>query len=128
MVYADAGYYETDPGDGGDGGEGGTAGTTGCIPGSTVITIAGPNGQSGNFNTPGAVCVQMKSGVAQNWGVSNGDGRMVSVTCSLGTSVAVTATGQPPNGAPQAPQPGPDGYVYWNFTAGSPSYTSMYTF
>ena len=109
------------------GGDAGTT-TTGCVPGSKVITITGPNGQSGNFNTSGAVCVQMMSAINQNWGVSNGDGRTVSVTCSMGTTVPVTATGQPPSGAPQAPQPGPDGWIYWNFSAGSPDYTSMYTF
>ncbi|MGH7435908.1 MAG: hypothetical protein ACRENE_09560 [Polyangiaceae bacterium] len=127
VVFTDAGYYAADPGDGGDGGDAGT--TTGCVPGSTVFTIVGPNGQSGNFNTSSAVCVQMKSGVSQNWGVSNGDGRMVSVTCSMGTSAPVAATAStPPPGAPQTPQPGPDGYVYWNFTGGGLSYTSMYTY
>jgi hypothetical protein len=99
----------------------------GCAAGATVVMMPS-SGQSGNFNTGGAVCVQMQGSVVMNWGVSNGDGRMVSVTSAAGTAGPVVAVGAPPPGLPGTPQAGADGFVYWNFTAGSPTWTSMYVY
>lgn len=82
---------------------------------------------SGNFNTAGAVCVKLQGSVHQGWGISNGQGRMITVTGSAGTSAAIDASG-PLGCLPTAPQAGADGFVYWNFTAGSVDYTSIYIF
>jgi hypothetical protein len=70
----------------------------------------------------------MQGSVKMNWGVSNGDSRMVSLTSAAGTAGPVVAVGQPPAGLPMTPQAGSDGFVYWNFTAGSIDYTSMYVY
>jgi hypothetical protein len=112
----------------------------GCAAGSTVITLTFPTMPPGystntmNFGTLGAVCVQLKASVHQGWGISNGQGRMVTVTDASGTHGPVAANGTlfPP--LPTAPQAGSDGFVYWNFTAEPPAtmggitYTSLYTF
>lgn len=89
----------------------------------TLTFSSGTNANSGNFGTAGAVCVQLHAGVHQGWGVSNGQGRMVTVVggTTVGPEDATAATG----GAVAA---GADGYVYFNFTAGSNNYTSVYVY
>jgi hypothetical protein len=81
------------------------------------------NANTGNFGTTGAVCVQFKGSVHQGWGVSNGDGRMLTVVGS--TTVGPESAAGAAGGAVGA---GTDGFVYWNFTAGSFSYTSVYIY
>jgi hypothetical protein len=98
----------------------------------TIITIMPPAGQytanTGNFNASGPVCVQLMGSVHQGWGISNGQGRMVTVVSSAGSSGPVDASGTLVPPLPAAPQAGSDGYVYWDFTAGSVDYTSLYIF
>jgi hypothetical protein len=62
--------------------------------------------------------------VHQGWGISNGDGRMVTVVGS--TTVGPEAAA--PNVTGGAIAAGMDGFVYWNFTAGSNNYTSVYIY
>ncbi len=91
----------------------------GCATGATVIVMPA-NGQSGNFNTTGPVCVEIHGGVPTKWAVYNGAGRMVTAVgaTTVGPEDATSASGN-------AIAPGPDGFVYFNFTAGSNNYTSM---
>ena len=74
------------------------------------------NGNTGNFNTTGPWCVRTNATI-HGWGVSNGDGRTVTVD---GTAVTF---GQFP-----LPAAWTDGYTYFDFTAGTYSYCSMYIF
>jgi hypothetical protein len=54
---------------------------------------------------------------------------MVTVLSAAGTSGPFAATdGNASAPLPTAPQAGSDGFVYWNFTAGSYAYASMYIF
>ena len=68
-------------------------------------------GQSGNFNTTGAVCYTVNSTI-YGWGCSNGDGRSVTVN---GTAVTCG----------QMPLPGSAPYTF-SFTAGSYPWASFY--
>jgi hypothetical protein len=81
-------------------------------------------GSSGNFGTTGAVCVTYKGSVT-GWNASNIDGRTV-------TAVGSTTQTPTPSGGtlPNQPglMPGTDGYIYWNYTAGTLTYASMSTF
>jgi hypothetical protein len=66
------------------------------------------------------VCLE-NHGNVNGWNASNAQGR--TITVSGATTQTVTGSGGVPN------QPGmtagADGYVYWNFTAGTYSYTGM---
>lgn len=123
-----------DAGEGDDGGEeGGTTVGAGCAAGATVIVLtfsSGTNGNTGNFNTTGAVCVELMGSVHMGWGVSNPGTRMVTLTSASGTAGPVAASSIAT--LPQAPQAGTDGFVYWNFTADNSNppidYTSIYVF
>jgi hypothetical protein len=101
---------------------------SGCAAGAALIPIAyGVNGgNSGNFGTAGPACVQLMGSVKQGWGISNGTGRTVTLTSASGTMGPVDATAY--QSLTQTPQAGPDGNVYWNFTAGAYDYCSMYIF
>jgi hypothetical protein len=104
----------------------------GCAAGATVIVLmpgSGHSANTGNFNTLAAVCVELMGNVNQGWGLSNGQGRMLTLTSSAGTSATIDASGSI-SSLPQAAQAGADGFVYWNFTAetGTVNYTSVYIF
>jgi hypothetical protein len=103
----------------------------GCASGATVIVLMPQAGQSTantmNFGTAGAVCVELHGSVHQGWGVSNGQGRMLTLISATGTQGPIDASGSLSSLAP-APQAGADGFVYWNFTAGTVDYTSVYIF
>lgn len=71
-------------------------------------------GQSGNFNTTGAVCYRT-SDTIHGWGCSNETGRTVSVD---GTVESCGALPLPPKE--------PDGYTYFAFTAGAYTWASFY--
>jgi hypothetical protein len=96
-----------------------------------VITLTLPTGQytanTGNFMTTAAVCVELQGSVHQGWGISNGQGHMVTVVSGAGSSGPIDASGSLST-LPTAPQAASDGFVYWNFTAGSVDYTSLYIF
>ncbi|HEY3486181.1 MAG TPA: S8 family serine peptidase, partial [Ilumatobacteraceae bacterium] len=79
---------------------------------SGAITVTG--GQSGNFNTTGAVCYRT-SDTINGWGCSNFQGRSVSVN---GTPVTC---GQVPLPAKLA-----DGFRYFSITAGSFAWASFH--
>ena len=100
----------------------------GCDPGVLAITLpaGATNANTGNFGTVGPVCVQLKGSVAMAWNVSNGSGRTVRVTSASGTSPPQDASAA--SFTPAAPQAGPDGFVYWNFSAGAYTYASMYIY
>jgi hypothetical protein len=114
----------------------------GCAPGAKVITLTLPMGQvtgnTGNFGTAGPVCVQLKGSVNQGWGCPNGQGRMLTMTDSLGTQGPIDGsrcssgyTAGDASGSmalPDAPKAGADGFVYWNFAAGTVDFTSVYIY
>jgi hypothetical protein len=77
--------------------------------GTTCTAVSG--GQSGNFNTTGAICFTV-TGTINGWGCSNADGRTVSVN---GTSVTCG----------QMPLPGSSPYTF-SFSAGTYSWASFY--
>jgi hypothetical protein len=103
----------------------------GCASGATVIVLMPAAGQytanTGNFGTVGPVCVELHGSVHQGWGLSNEQGRMVTLVSATGAQGPVDASGSLSSLA-TAPQAGADGFVYWNFTAGSVDYTSLYIF
>jgi hypothetical protein len=105
----------------------------GCAAGALVIVLMPAAGQfnanSGNFMTLGPVCVELSGSVHQGWGLSNGQGRMLTLTSGAGTSGPIDASGSLAS-LPVAPQAGSDGFVYWNFTADTAMvpYTSIYIF
>ncbi len=95
----------------------------GCASGATVISL-GACGGTAPFSTTGPVCVKVKASVVNGWNASNVQGRTVEAQgASTQGPVAPTAYGGIPN------QPGlsagPDGFVYFNFTAGQVSYSTM---
>jgi hypothetical protein len=81
---------------------------TGC---TNPITFSG--GQSGNFNTTGAVCYRTTATIA-GWGCSNFNGRTVAVD-----NVSVSCGGT-------MPARWSDGYYYFVISAGTYSYASIY--
>jgi hypothetical protein len=95
-----------------------TGGGTGCAAGAAVIDMP-MLGNSGNFGTTGAVCVEFK-GTVTGWNASNVQGRMVVVT-------GATTQNPPISGSSLGNQPGmgpgADGYIYWNFTGGAGAVT-----
>jgi hypothetical protein len=95
----------------------------GCPDGTEVRDIDPPlPNNTGNFATTGPVCARYLGDVT-GWGVSNGQGRMVTVVGAMtigpvDPSVAVTG--------PVAA--GSDGFVYWILTAGDADYVSVYAY
>ncbi len=81
----------------------------GTDPGTTCRAVSG--GQSGNFNTTGAVCFTVSTNI-NGWGCSNIDGRTVTVN---GTAVTCG----------RLPLPGSAPYTF-SFTAGSYPWASFY--
>ena len=108
------GYNGTPPNDGGAATPGG--GTT--TPGNSSCPDVKTAGQSGNFNTAGAYCFRTQNAV-NGWGVSNFDGRTISVTVN-GVGAATTSTGGllPPKGASD--------YYHFSSSAGSFAWASVY--
>jgi hypothetical protein len=101
----------------------GSAPPKGCAANVTVLVM--PTLYSlVQFNTGGAVCVKFKGSVG-SWNASNAAGRSVTlvgggVTQSLKT--IVDNQNQPGMIA------GADGYIYWNFTAGTFFFASVQAF
>jgi hypothetical protein len=96
---------------------------TGCPSGAEVRDIPSSSKNSGNFSTTGPVCARYKGNV-MGWGVSNGQGRMVTVVGAT-TTGPLDATMVGTAGAVDA---GPDGFIYWILTAGSVNYVSVFVF
>jgi hypothetical protein len=96
---------------------------TGCAAGATIIAMT-KTGASGNFNVMGAVCVTYM-GTVTGWNASNVQGRTVTVVGS--TTQMPTITGDSIGNQPGL-SPGADGYIYWNFSAGSVDYSSISTY
>jgi hypothetical protein len=116
-------------GDGAGTGTGtGVAVGAGCAAGATVTMVTldatGHGDTAQGLMVAGALCVQVKGSVHQGWGVSNGDGRMLTIVGAT-TAGPFSATTMSTGGAVTA---GPDGNVYFNLTAGSKPYVSMYFF
>jgi len=94
---------------------------TGCAAGATVIALTGLTPSSPNFGA-GAVCVTLHGNVPTGWNASNVTGRTVTAVGS--TTQTPTISG--PNLGNQPPiAAGADGYVYWNWSAGSLTYADM---
>jgi hypothetical protein len=92
-----------------------TSGGAGTTPCSSPITVTG--GQSGNFNTTGAVCLRT-SATVNGWGCSNFEGRTVSV--NGGTATSTCGAGPFPLAKYS------DGYTYFSISAGTYSWASLY--
>jgi glucuronoarabinoxylan endo-1,4-beta-xylanase len=84
---------------------------TATFTGSNSACTSVSGGQSGNFNTTGAVCFTV-SGAVNGWGCSNVDGRTVTVNGTAAT-------------CGQLPLPGSSPYTF-AFTAGSYPWASFY--
>jgi hypothetical protein len=87
-----------------------SGGTTPC---SNPVTMTG--GQSGNFNTAGAVCLRTSAAV-NGWGCSNFSGRTVSVN----GGTAASACGAMPVSK------WTDGYTYFSISAGTYTWASLF--
>jgi endoglucanase len=85
----------------------------GTAPCSDPVTIT--NGQSGNFNTTGAICLRT-SATVNGWGCSNFAGRTVSVN----GGTAASTCGTMPAGRSA------DGYTYFSVSAGTYPWASLY--
>jgi subtilase family serine protease len=98
------------------------SGSAGCANGSTIIAETGC-ASFPNFNTTSAVCVKVKVNTVNGWEASNVQGRTATVRGAT-TEGPIT----PVNGS-MSNEPGlsagADGFVYFNFTAGSVPYSSM---
>jgi hypothetical protein len=81
-------------------------------------------GASGNFNVLGAVCVTYM-GAVTGWNASNVQGRTVTV---VGSTTQMPAISGDSIGNQPGLSPGADGYIYWNFSAGTVDYSSISTF
>jgi hypothetical protein len=88
--------------------------------GSTLFTTSCGGTGISNFNSTGPVCIQYKGNVT-GWNSNNSQGR--TITASGATTVVIPGA----SGVPNQPgiTAGADGYVYWNFTAGTYSYAGM---
>jgi hypothetical protein len=96
---------------------------TGCAPGAVVIALDAL-GNSGNFGTLGAVCITFQ-GTVSGWNASNVEGRTVIAMGS--TTQTPTITGDSLGNQPGI-APGADGFIYWNYTAGTVAFSSMSLF
>jgi PQQ-like domain len=96
--------------------------SAGCATGATVLSPAACSSMP-SFNTTGAVCVKIKVATVNGWNASNVQGRTATAKGSTTQGPITPTNGSIPN------QPGlsagSDGFVYFNFTAGSVNYTSM---
>jgi endoglucanase len=118
---SDADAQDSGPGDsGGDA----PALPAACAAASEVVYVTTLPGTTGNFGTTGTVCV-VYQGSVNGWGVSNGQGRVVTVIGATNVG-PFDATGDantmPALGA------GSDGFIYWIFTGGADNYASLYIF
>jgi hypothetical protein len=96
---------------------------SGCASGAKVISLSACGGTP-PFNTTGPVCVKVKASAVNGWNASNIQGRtVVAEGASTQGPVAPTNYG----GVPDQPglSAGPDGFVYFDFTAGQVSYSTM---
>ncbi len=86
--------------------------TSGCAVGATIIPMfVRPSAVV--FGTGNAVCFTYP-GAVDGWAPNDCNGRIVTVTGATTQTLIVT------NGADQpGMEPGPNGYIYWNFSAGS---------
>jgi uncharacterized repeat protein (TIGR02543 family) len=91
-----------------------TAGTS-TTPCANPTTMTG--GQSGNFNTAGALCLRTAATV-NGWGCSNFSGRTVSVNGGTATGTC--------GGGPLPLAKWSDGYTYFAVTAGDFAWASLY--
>jgi hypothetical protein len=95
----------------------------GCPDGATVKDIMGPlPDNTGNFGTTGPACARFRGNV-MGWGVSNGQGRMVTIVgaTTMGPFDATATT-------TSTMAPGSDGFIYWLLTSGSADYVSVYAY
>ncbi len=93
----------------------------GCAAGAKVLSLK--LSTSAPFGTLGAVCVTYAGSVG-GWNASNAKGRSVTAVGSK----TVTLTTIPEGTNQQALGPGADGFIYWNFSAGTYTYAAMYAY
>ena len=104
---------ETPRGDGGVSDGSVSDGGSSTLPTGCTAPIAFSGGQTGNFNTTGAVCYRTTSAIG-GWGCANFDGRTLKVD-----NVTVTCGGA-------LPARWSDGYYYFVVSGGTYSYASIY--
>jgi hypothetical protein len=93
----------------------------GCAAGAKMLSLK--LSTSAPFGTLGAVCVTY-AGTVAGWNASNAKGRSVTAVGSK----TVTLTTIPEGTNQQALGPGADGFIYWNFSAGTYTYAAMYAY
>jgi len=107
-----------------DGGADAPALPAACAAASEIVYVPTLPGSTGNFGTTDSVCV-VYQGSVNGWGVSNGQGRLLTVIAATNIG-PIDATGDastmPALGASS------DGFIYWIFTAGADDYASLYIF
>jgi len=119
-ISADSSNLPTDSGEALDG-SGVVAPSSGCDAGYTVLTMSKLD-RAVIFDTTGPVCITYKGDIG-GWTAANVSGRKVTVVGSTTQTLNTIATGNQPG-----LKAGPDGYIYWNFTAGVDSYASLTAF
>jgi len=101
----------------------GSAPPNGCAANVTVLVM--PTRDSlVQFNTGGAVCVKFKGGI-DGWNASNAAGRSVTLVGGGATQTLKTIVDDQNQPGMTA---GTDGYIYWNFTAGTFFFASVLAF
>jgi hypothetical protein len=97
--------------------------SSGCAGGAEVFSASSCGSLPSSFNTTGAVCVRVKVNTINGWNASNVQGRTATATGATSQGPITPTNGSIPN-QPGLPA-GSDGFVYFNFTAGQVTYSSM---
>jgi hypothetical protein len=94
-----------------------------CDPAALQVELPGPLPETSmDFGTFGPVCVRYK-GAIMGWGISNGQGRMVTL---IGATMVGPLDATLVSSSAMAV--GPDGFVYWALTKGNVTYASMFAY
>jgi hypothetical protein len=101
----------------------GSAPPKGCAANVTVLVMPTLDSLI-QFNTGGAVCVKFKGGI-DGWNASNAAGRSVTLVGGGATQTLKTIVDDQNQPGMTA---GTDGYIYWNFTAGTFFFASVLAF
>ncbi len=97
--------------------------SSGCVSGAEVFSASSCGSLPSSFNTTGAVCVRVKVNTINGWNASNVQGRTATATGAMSQGPITPTNGSIPN------QPGllagSSGFVYFNFSSGQVTYSSM---
>jgi hypothetical protein len=85
------------------------------------VPLSGGQGNSNTFGTADAVCVIIEGSVVSGWSIVNPDSRRVIIVGATTLGPLSTWVDQTGGAIPA----GPDGRVYFNFSAGADGYTEL---